>query len=388
MKACFKYLLALCICSSQLSAQNITIFGIGRLGLCFALVLEEAGYNVVGVDIREDFVKQINDKSFDSDEPMVNELLADSEHFRATTSFAEGIEFADLYFILVPTNSIQEVKSYDHGIIDRVLTIINEHQVDSKHIVIGSTVFPEYSSKEALPLISNCTNTTLSYNPEFIAQGEIINGMKKPDLVLIGEGSVEAGDLLEEIYRKICVNDPYIARMSTQSAEISKLALNCFVTAKIAFANFVGDLADMTPGADKVNILKTIGNDKRVGNSYFCHGFGFGGTCFPRDNRALGNYATTKGMDPIIFRTTDNANKAHAQFMAQMMMDQHLDEYVFEDVCFKPGSPVPIIEESQKLEVARIIAEAGNRVLIRDRKLVLQMVQSVFGDLFEYETMD
>ena len=90
--------------------------------------------------------------------------------------------------------------------------------------------------------------------------------------------------------------------MSPDSAEITKLAINCFITTKIAYANMIGDIADQTPGADKFEILKAVGGDKRIGGLYLKPGYGFGGPCFPRDNRALGSYAQQVGIDPIIPR--------------------------------------------------------------------------------------
>jgi UDPglucose 6-dehydrogenase len=113
----------------------------------------------------------------------------------------------------------------------------------------------------------------------------------QPDMVLIGQGSKEAGDVLEAIYARICDNTPVVKRMSVDSAEICKLAVNCFVTTKIAFANMIGDMADLTEGADKHDILGAVGADTRIGHKYLRPGFGYGGPCFPRDNRALGAYA-------------------------------------------------------------------------------------------------
>merc|ERR1719253_1400888 len=108
-----------------------------------------------------------------------------------------------------------------------------------------------------------------------------MNGLATAEVVLIGEGSKEVGDILQAVYEESTTSSPRICRMSPQSAEIMKLSLNCFVTTKIAFANMVGDIADSTPGADKDAILAAIGADARVGPKCFKPGFGFGGPCFP-----------------------------------------------------------------------------------------------------------
>jgi len=281
MQVLFKsFLIVLCLCASSSYAQNVTVIGIGRLGLCFALSLEKAGYDVLGVDVAEDYISRINAKTLTSPEPFVMDYLHSAKNFRATTSLEEGLEFSDLCFIVVPTNSIPGLQTYDHGILSRVLSSINAIGVKNKHLVISSTIFPGYIRETATDLIKDCANTTISYNPEFIAQGAIIQGLHNPDIVLIGEGAVEAGDLLSQMHATLCLNSPYIARMSVDSAEIAKLALNCFITSKIAFANLIADIADATEGADKYAILSAIGKDQRIGSKCLFPGYGFGGRVF------------------------------------------------------------------------------------------------------------
>lgn len=373
-----------CLFWLPLKGENITVFGIGKLGICQALCYEKAGHNVLGVDLSEEYVHQINSKIFCSNEPQVVELLIASKNFSATTSIKKGIEFSDIYIIAVPTNSIPGQATYDHTILSNLISKINSHSVSNKHIVIASTIFPGYTRNIAKPLIRDCTNTTISYNPAFIAQGDIIHGFLNPDIILIGEGSAEIGTILSNIYKNMTSPSSYIARMSVDSAEITKLALNCFITAKIAFANLIGDVADETPEADKVAILTAIGKDRRIGSLCLQAGYGYGGPCFPRDNRAFGEYASSKGIDPSFFTATEKSNIQHADHMTKKFLEMDLSEYLFDDVCYKSKCPVPIIEESQKLEVAKKIALKGKLVVIKDRKEVILKVQEAYGNLFEY----
>jgi nucleotide sugar dehydrogenase len=248
-------------------------------------------------------------------------------------------------------------------------------------------VLPGYITNTGRFLLRDCTNTTLNYNPEFIAQGDIIRGFENPDMVLIGAETEDAGNLLEDIYSVCCVGNPKICKMSAESAEITKLSLNCFITTKIAFANTISDIADRTPNANSCDILQAIGSDSRVGAKCLRPGYGFGGPCFPRDNRALGNYAQLIGVDPVIPRATDQANKLHAKLMAEIMKQKTTNNHYFEfsDVAYKPGCAVPIIEESQKLEVANILVRDGYRVTICDRKEIIENVMKEYGSLFEYK---
>ena len=367
------------------SSNKVTILGTGRLGIVTALVMERAGYEVLGVDIWPAMVDAINNKTYKNPEPKVEEYLKESKNFRATLDLDEAIAFSDLIYILVATPTGSGDKSYDHSALSKVLEQINRRKVHDKHVVVGCTVLPGYIRDTGRYLLRDCVNTTLNYNPEFIAQGAIVHGFENPDMVLIGEESKEAGDRIEAIYHKVTKTKPVIARMSAESAEITKLSLNCFITTKIAFANTIADIAAKTPNADAVSILRAVGADSRVGQKCILPGYGFGGPCFPRDNRALGNYARSVGVDPIIPFATDSSNKYHANVMAESELAKNLDVYVFDDVCYKDGCPVPIIEESQKLAVAWIIRKAGKRVLIRDRQEVINEAMREFGSLFEYE---
>lgn len=363
---------------------NITVIGLGRLGLCTALCFEKAGYQVLGVDLSPNYVDSLNNKIFTTNEPLTEEYLKKSINFKATTSLDKALEFSDIYFIVVDTPS-GTYEAYDHAKLSRLLSNINQHKVKNKHIVICCTIFPGYIKNIASLLLKDCENCSISYNPEFIAQGSIITNFQHPDMILIGEGSKAAGDRLEAIYRQLCLNTPIISRMSSASAEITKLAVNCFVTTKISYANMISEIADNTTDANKFDILKAIGADSRIGSKYLAPGYGFGGPCFPRDNRALGAYAKQLGIEPLIPIATDSTNKLHAQYMANQLIKKNSNCYVFEDVNYKNNCPVIIIEESQKLAVAEILAKHGHNVLICDRAAVISEVKEKYGNLFNYE---
>ena len=368
--------------------KNISIIGVGRLGICVALCLEKAGYNVVGVDVFPDYVDKINNKTLISPEPEVTKLLKESKNFKATSSLKETLEFSDMIFIYVATPSSGGNKHYDHTMLGNVLTNINKEKVKNKHIIIGCTVIPGYINQIGNFLIKDCENTTLSYNPEFIAQGDIINGLLKPDFILIGEGSEEAGDKLEEIYRTLNHGDINIQRMSPISAEITKLSVNCFITTKIAFANMIGDVADSSEGADKFDILRAVGSDSRIGSKYLKPGYGFGGPCFPRDNRALGSYIKSVGIEPLIPLATDESNQKHTKFQTSQIIKtvNENEPYIIKGVGYKDNCNVPIIEESQKLIIGEELIKNGYNVILEDKEHMLNAVKLEYGNIFAYRS--
>ena len=369
----------------SMSKGNITLIGVGRLGICTSLVFEAAGYNVLGVDIFPDYVQKINDKTLDSPEPEVNDYLKASKNFKVTLDMKEGIDFSDLLFICVDTPSTGGDRHYDVTKLSNVLSNINKYKPKNKHIMIMCTVMPGYIREIGRFLIRDCENTTLNYNPEFIAQGAIMWGFLHPDVVLIGAENEEISLKLTEIYKNSTKNTPYMAIMNPESAELMKISLNCFITTKIAYANMIGDIADLTPGADKFKILQAIGMDSRVGSKVIKPGYSYGGPCFPRDNRALLGYAQKIGFDAKISRATDEMNREHINFQFLELLKKDLPIYEFIGISYKEPCNVPIIEESAKILIAEKLARAGKKVLLKDKPHILKVAMNEYGNLFEYE---
>lgn len=364
--------------------EHIGVIGVGKLGLCFALNLERVGYRVTGFDIDADYVAQLNAKSLRSYEPHVEDLLSQSRNFTATTDW-KTLQAPDikLYFVVVATPSLPE-GGYDHAQVDAVLRMFEAdgRSEQLRHIVVMCTTMPGYCDSIAARMAA--FNCEISYNPEFIAQGTIVRDQQAPDQILIGEASTAAGDAIEAVYRRMCTNSPAFCRMSRLSAEIAKLATNCFLTTKISFANSIGDLATRV-GAEPEKILAAVGADKRIGPRYLGYGFGYGGPCFPRDNRALAQFGRQVGFEVLLSQATDEVNRRHLDFQVAQYLAAHSpsERIEFTSVTYKPGTT--ILEESQQLALALRLAEAGRKVHIRDGEPVIQALQILYGDRFTYE---
>jgi len=363
--------------------KNISVIGVGKLGLCFSLTLEKSGYNVVGVDVNRDYVNSLNDKTFTSSEPNVDEYLQESKNFTATTSLKEAVDHSDVLFVIVATPSLQNGR-YDHKQVDNLINSIEMlGAADTrKQFVVCCTTMPGYcdSIKDRMLAL----NYEVSYNPEFIAQGTIIKNQAQPDMVLIGESSVEAGNILEEIYTKHTTNSPRICRMTPMEAEITKIALNCFLTTKIAYANMVGDIVKSSGGNPDV-VLSAVGKDTRIGNKYLGYGYGYGGPCFPRDNRALAIYAEDIGIEALISLASDESNKKHLDYQVEDFVlnnDKNI-QVSFDYVTYKPEST--LLVESQQLAFAAGIAKEGFSVKIKERPEVISELRQKYGNLFKYE---
>lgn len=361
--------------------KKISIIGIGRLGICLALNLEDKGFEVLGVDKSEDYINSINSKTLVSNEPYVEKMLKKSKNFKATSKLEDALSHSNIIFVVLPTPSLPDGK-YNHSYIENLieqLKLIGPFQ-DQKHLIICSTTMPGYC-KSLYDRLENI-NCKVSYNPEFIAQGSIIKNQKYPDMVLIGCEDEKLADSLSDIYKQICENDPKIHIMDIVSAEITKLALNCFITTKIAYANMVGDVCKKI-GADEKKVLECIGEDSRVGKKYLNYGFGYGGPCFPRDNRAFYLAAKENGIEAIISQSTDISNKLHLEYQVENFIkeNKNLKEITFGPISYKPNTT--IIEESQQLAFAVKLSEHFN-VIIKDSELNINQVKNIYGNKFEY----
>lgn len=367
-------------------SKNITVIGIGRLGLGLALLVEKGGYNVCGVDIFPDYVKCLNDKTYKTKEPEYENLLNNSKNFHATTDLEEGLKFSDIIFIIVQTPNSGGERFYDHTILSNLLVKINKYKVKNKDIIIGCTVMPKYIDEVGKFLIADCENTTLNYNPEFIAQGEIIKGFLNPDMILIGAEDESLGEKLKNIYSKFVLTSPRYCVLTPLDAEIVKITVNGFITTKLSFANMISDVCDEC-GADKNKVLNSVGSDSRIGNKYFKPGYSFGGPCFPRDTIALKQFVDKVGINSDLLTATTKYNKEHIKFQTEQLLRENPDkiEFEFTDICYKEKSKIPIIEESAKLKIAENIVKMGKKVIIKDEIQLVNECKKEYGNLFDYE---
>jgi len=361
--------------------MKIGLIGAGRLGLCLALLIERAGYSVIASDVRKEYIQCLKKGVLGTTEPCVHELLWKSKNIEFTTDNDKVILESDIIFTLVATPSLED-GSYDISNVEDVVsdfqrlgwgtTGSNGSGLTGKSLVVGCTTNPGDCEIFQRRLIDD--GVDVYYNPEFIAQGSIVQGLQNADMVLIG-GNGHHVPVLEDIYKKI--QDGFgganIHFMSTKAAELTKIAVNCYLTTKISYANMVGEVLSLSNMDDEIDtVLKAIGSDSRVGNKYLGFGFGFGGPCFPRDNRAFAAYAQKVGVKSDIGTTTDNFNDAHAKFMVDYFIKKNATHlpFCFTYLTYKKGTD--ILEESQQYRLCLDLLDKGYKVYCTDKKFNLK----------------
>ena len=349
--------------------MKIGLIGAGRLGLCLALLMDKAGYSVIASDVREDYVDGLQQGEVTTTEPLVGQYLDSARRIEFTTDNLRVIEESDIIFTLVLTPSLEN-GSYDVSNVDDVVSDILKYGWDkdlsNKSLVIGCTTNP--GDCDFFQDRLSETGISVFYNPEFIAQGSIIKDLQNADMVLLGGDGKHKGNLVN-IYKKIQYGykEPSIHLMSTKAAEITKIAVNCFLTTKISYANMIGQVLAQSNLYDEIEtVLSSIGSDSRIGHKYMIFGFGFGGPCFPRDNRAFASYAQKVGVEHNIGTTTDNFNKAHLLFLKDYFINDNSDDlpFWFDYVAYKPGTD--ILTESQQYQLCLELLDLGYKVYVSD----------------------
>jgi len=355
--------------------MKIGVIGAGRLGICFALLCEQAGYDVLVSDVRDGYVKNLQRKIISTNEPEVAKLLTTSPRLSATTNNLKVIRECDVIYTLVATPSSKD-GSYDVSAVWKVVEDLKKagkKNTNGKAFIVGCTTNPGDCAKFQKEL--NDLNIDVFYNPEFIAQGTIIKDLRRADMVLIGGKRNETYDQLCELYNRIQEIPPKISIMSTTAAELVKLAVNCYLTTKISYANMVGQVMSLSGMEEEIpTVLGAIGDDTRVGRRYLNFGFGFGGPCLPRDNRAFAAYAKELGLDYNLGQTTDNFNDKHSDFLKENFIYKNIDNlpFYFEYVSYKQGTD--ILTESQQYKLCIDLLDDGYTVYIDDNDAIMDMI--------------
>lgn len=351
--------------------RRLVVVGCGKLGAPLIACLANVGHSVVGVDLNKELIHNLDSGIVTWNEPGLEELLAAHKENMKFQSFYQGaFENAEATFVIVPTPSVESGEFSNRFVIDAVTKVGHElsSSLKSHHlVVIVSTVMPGSTQGEIKKALHRAAGEVsglinICYSPEFIALGTVIKNMQFPDLVLIGEEERDSGDLLAEISLSIVKNKPSVMRLNISEAEICKIAINSFVTTKISFSNQISEICENTPGASAQRVLLAIGADSRIGQSYLSAGTGYGGPCFPRDNRAFHKYAKSVGVDADLSMATDAINVRQGNRIVRIIKERLApgSKILVVGLSYKPDTDVT--EESPALVFIQEALNAGYEV--------------------------
>jgi UDPglucose 6-dehydrogenase len=358
---------------------KIAVIGLGKIGLPLAALFAQNN-QVIGIDTNTERVNTINNNHYKFTEPGLNELLKTSrKNLEATTDYRRVTEAEDT-FIILPSPSKPD-GMFTSEYVAKACKSIEPHFTSKYHLItVISTLMPGEMDNTIVPIFKNRQNIGICYSPTFLAIGNVIKGLTNPDAVAIGQADIKAGSKLETLWRDIIVNLPEIVHMNYINAELSKLLLNCFVTTKISIANTCAEICEQFKGGNSDIVMSFLGLDKRIGNKAIKAGLGYGGTCFPRDSKALIALATSQGLNSLVQSATDRFNNTHDTNVIVKILNltaNNIKNRVIAVLGLAYKTDVDLVDDSNALGIVKRLTFLGIKVKAYDPK-AMQAAQNEF----------
>jgi len=372
--------------------KKISIIGLGKLGSPMVACYASKDYKVIGVDVNSGFVRLINEGKAPVSETNLQEYLdKNKEKISATKDYREAVLNSNISFIIVPTLSQEDGDFSTEYVVSagRKIGEALREKSDFHVVVLVSTVTPGSTERDLLSVLEESSGKKcgqdfgLCYNPEFIALGSVIYNLLNPDFILIGESDPRSGQILESFYRDTCDNNPPIKRTNIVNAELTKISLNTYVTTKISYANMLAELCEKIPGGNVDAVTDALGCDKRIGHKYLKGGVGYGGPCFPRDNRALMCTAKKFGVALPIAEATDKINHYQIPRIVNLIISLLPERGKVGILGLSYKTETNVIEESQGVEIAGILADKGIKIIAYD-PAAMENAKEVLGDKISF----
>lgn len=296
-------------------SMRVTVFGTGYVGLVTGACLADVGHQVMCVDVDEAKIARLQAGEIPIYEPGLDKVVNEAYqagNLQFTTHAKEAVSFGDICFIAVGTPP-DEDGSADLQYVIAVAKTIATHMTSTKIVVTKSTVPVGTADKVSAALKSTLAQEQknidyfVASNPEFLKEGDAVADFMKPDRIVIGTEDDFVIDSLRELYAPFNRNHDRLVIMDVRSAELTKYAANAMLATKISFMNEIANLAEKL-GADVEHVRKGIGSDPRIGYHFIYPGCGYGGSCFPKDVKALARTATETGYNPLLINAVEGVN--------------------------------------------------------------------------------
>lgn len=342
--------------------MNIGVIGLGKLGCSMFAAFAANGNKVFGYDINTKTRKNLKIKKAPvSETDLAKEIELGFNNYTILDRPEYVVKNSEVIYIIVPTPSLID-GTFDTQYLENVIENIKNIDCDctEKLLVITSTVLPGDTRSKLISKVriidKPISSIKFCYSPEFIALGSVIKDLKNPDFLLVGEETPNCADSHIKAMMSI-IEDKNIPvrKMSIESAEMAKISINAYITSKISFANAIGLTAESITSCCPKDVLSAIGSDSRIGSKYLSKGLGFGGPCFPRDNRAIQQVINrVPNLNYNLPIDNENFNKDLPNFYAhkiQRICDKkNIKNILIVGLTYKDGSY--LLEESQAYSIA------------------------------------
>ena len=373
--------------------MKIGIIGLGFVGLSLTSVLSSKGYDVIGIDVDKEKREKIINGISPFFEPELENLLKKGlkKKLKISDDFSL-IKDCDFIFVTVGTPQNTD-GSINLSIIKKAVTIIGKNLKTSKKkpiILVKSTVIPGTMRKNVLPILEKKSNKKagkdfgLISNPEFLQESTAIKDTKFPHVIVLGGYETEFMKKAKKLFMKLHPNVPIIIT-NHQTAEMIKYANNSFLATKISFINQLSNICQKIPGANVDDIAKTIGLDPRIGKLFLSAGPGYGGSCLPKDMKALINFANTTGVNPTLLNAVEQINTKQLEQIISITKKKlgnlKSKRITILGTAFKPGTDD--IRDSIAIELIKKLQKRKANITIHDPKS-MKNTEKIFGDKIKY----
>ena len=375
--------------------MKIAVIGTGYVGLVTGTCFSEVGVDVTCVDIDQKKIDNLNKGILPIYEPGLDEMVTrnvQKKRLHFSTSLKESIQGAEVVFIAVGTPP-DEDGSADLKYVLAVAAGIGEHMQHPLVVVTKSTVPVSTAEKvrKALQEQLSKRNSNLDFyvasNPEFLKEGAAIEDFMKPDRIVVGIDKPEAEDLMRKLYKPFLMNGHPIIFMDIPSSEMTKYAANAMLATKISFMNDVANLCEIM-GADVNMVRKGIGSDARIGTKFIYPGVGYGGSCFPKDVKALIKTAKENKYNMRILDAVEEVNDNQKQVLSNKVkahFNNNLKgkKFALWGLSFKPKTDD--MREAPSLVIIDNLLKAGARVVAYD-PVAMHEAERILGNTISYST--
>ncbi len=351
--------------------MNISVIGTGYVGLVTGTCLAEEGNSVHCIDIDEHKIKQLSDGKVPIYEPDLDKLFARNtkeNRLKFTTSLKDGVEGAAVIFLALPTPPNEDGSadlSYILDVAEKLGPLLKDYTV-----IVNKSTVPVGTAEAVYKRIA--ANTRAQYdvvsNPEFLREGFAIEDFMKPDRVVIGSSSKRASAIMQKLFMPFVRQGNPIYFMDERSAELTKYAANSFLATKISFMNEIANLAEAA-GASIDDIRLGIGADARIGNRFLFPGIGYGGSCFPKDVKALRQTGRQHDYELRILAAVEDVNTTQKQRLPDKVKNYYKNEledktFALWGLAFKPDTDD--IREAPSLDIIKSLTDSGAHIIAYD----------------------